>query len=260
MSRLLLKVQLRLLTTDVGGRRSPILTGYSPNWDLGTSWHGEPSLHSGKVLLEDLSELAPGGQGVALIAPLAEEFWGLIETGAKLTMQEGPRIVGHAAVFDVMRPAYLTRETAAFIIQVHQFCHFVQDAARWPREERLRAAHLRLEQLYQTCCALPADIERLWGLDGSSVAPESGRRVALSEVQRAANVASPREATAGLRSEDLPALYLELYDDVRHGLDLWESTAARGAALLTWRSRLDEHWRARALKTLRALRLAFADD
>ncbi len=138
MSRLSFKVRLRLLLT--GGRKGPIFNDYRPSWDLKNTWLGDPILNDGRVLLDDVAEIAPGTEGPAIIEPLAEEFWGAIDLGAVLPMQEGSRIVGYATVVEVTRPEHFTRETAAFVDQAHQFCDFIERASTLPLRARLDAA------------------------------------------------------------------------------------------------------------------------
>jgi hypothetical protein len=123
-------VQLRLLPAEMGGRRGPIFNDYRPSWDLKNTWHGEPTINDGRVILDGNAELARGADGPAIIEPLAEEFWGAVDVGAVLPMQEGPRIVGYATVLEVTRPDYLPREVAAFVAEAHQFCDFVERGRR----------------------------------------------------------------------------------------------------------------------------------
>jgi hypothetical protein len=82
-------VPLRLLTTESGGRKSPIRTDYHPSWDLKNTWHGRPTINDGRVLLDGILELAPGAEGAAIVEPLASEFWGAVDIGAVIPMQEG---------------------------------------------------------------------------------------------------------------------------------------------------------------------------
>lgn len=103
MSRLSLKVRLRLLPTEMGGRKGPIFNDYRPSWDLKNTWLGEPTINDGRVLLDGVSELSPGAEELAIIEPLAEEFWGAVDVGGVLPMQEGSRVVGYATVLEISR-------------------------------------------------------------------------------------------------------------------------------------------------------------
>lgn len=173
MSKLSLKVRLRLLPTEHGGRKAPVFNDYRPSWNLGNTWNGQPTINDGRVLLDGLSELAPGSEGPAFIEPFVDEFWGAVDVGAVLPMQEGARIVGYATVVEVTRPEHFTRETAAFVDQAHQFCDFVKRASTLPLTERLTQARLRLLELYKAGSGLPL-VEPPEGIDAGPNPPRPG--------------------------------------------------------------------------------------
>lgn len=257
MSRFSVKVQLRLVPTELGGRKGAIFNDYRPDWDLKNRWHGEPTLNGGRVLLDSLPELAPGAEGPATIEPLAEEFWGAIEVGAVLPMHEGSRIVGHATVVGVMRPAYLTREAAAFVDQAHQFCDFLERGSSYPLGGRLEAARTRLLELYRAGLALSVveAPEHLEGFDAGPRPPRPDGWAGFDRLERYWEVLDPyvnAKPVASSLSEDL----LEVYFDMRHGLERWKSKASRAAVLGSWRLRLDTHWGDHAVDALRALHRA----
>jgi hypothetical protein len=51
-------------------------------------------------------------------------------------MHEGSRVVGHATVLEVSRPEYFRRKGAAFAVEAHQFCDFVERAATFALADR----------------------------------------------------------------------------------------------------------------------------
>lgn len=258
MSRLSLKVRLRLLPTESGGRERPILNDYRPSWGLGNTWHGEPSFNDGRVLLDGVSELAPGTEGPAIIEPLAGEFWAAVDVGAVLPMHEGRRLVGYATVTAVSLPEHYSRAVAAFVVETHQFCDFIGRASSLRLFERLRHARLRLLALYEAGCMLPS-VEPPEGFDaGPSPAGPPGW-VGFEKFETYWEVFDPyvKDAlVAGSLSDDI----LDVYFDVRRGLDLWQSSAPPAAAIWEWKFGLDSHWGDHAVDALRALHRACRDE
>jgi hypothetical protein len=258
MSRLAFHVRLRLLPTDLGGHKGPIFSDYRPSWDLKNTWHGQPTLNDGRVLLDGIDELAPGAEGPAVIEPLVEAFWGAVDVGAVLPMQEGSRIVGHATVTALTRPEHFTRETAAFADQAYQFCDFIERAPAFPLPERLKAARLRLLELYRAGCALPHVVPPE-GFDAGPNPARPGGWAGFDKLEYYWEVFDPyvdEAPVAGSLSDDL----LDVYFDVRRGLDLWRSKAPRTAAIWEWRFHFDAHWGDHAVDALRALHRACRDS
>lgn len=96
------EAQLTLTPTSAGGRSTPILTDYRPDWHLGTcSASGEPVLTGATVALEDARSIAPGGSGLVRLHPRFSEAWRALQPGAEITMHEGSRMVGQATVLRV---------------------------------------------------------------------------------------------------------------------------------------------------------------
>ncbi len=255
MSRLSFKVRLRLLPT--GGRKGPIFSDYRPSWDLKNTWFGEPTLNDGRVLLDGVAEIALGAEGPAIIEPLAEEFWGAVDVGAVLPMQEGSRIVGYATVVEVTRPEHFTRETAAFVDQTHQFCDFIERASTLPLRARLEATRARLLALYRAGTVLP-HVEPPEGFDAGPNPPRPEGWKGFDNFEVYWEVFDPyvdEAPVAGSLSDDL----LDVYFDVRRGLDLWKSKAPRAAAIWEWRFHFDSHWGDHAVDALRALHRACRD-
>lgn len=258
MARLSLKVRLRLLPTESGGRERPILSDYRPSWGLGNTWHDEPSFNDGRVLLEGSSELTPGAEGAAIIEPLAEEFWFAVDVGAVLPMYEGRRLVGHATVTEVSRPEHYSRAVAAFVVEAHQFCDFIGRASSLDLVERLRHARMRLLALYEAGCMLPT-VEPPEGFDAGPRAETPAGWPGFGKFDSYWEVFDPyvEEAlVAGSLSDDV----LDVYLDIRQGLDLWASSAPPAAAIWEWKFGLESHWGDHAVDALRALHRACRDD
>lgn len=103
---LALGIELRLTTTEEGGRSKPLGVDdnyrslqYRPNWGLpgmtGTEQVGAPVLCFGNF------PLALGDRTRAVIIPLVDlslELWRAVQVGDDLRMFEGPRICGEACV------------------------------------------------------------------------------------------------------------------------------------------------------------------
>jgi hypothetical protein len=91
---------LTMRRTEDGGRKSPIRSGYRPNWwlpgEAGNVWAG------GTVELTESEELAPGGMGTVRIYPFVPEVWSSLQTGSALEMCEGPALIGKGTVTQVV--------------------------------------------------------------------------------------------------------------------------------------------------------------
>lgn len=263
MSGPFFEVTLRLLPTEQGGRQGSISSDHRPSWNLGNTWQGAPVVDDGRVLLEGRDELAPGAEGPARIEPIASERWGRVVPGAVIAMQEGPRVVGHATIREIVaRPAYWSPEVAAFVDQARQLCDFVERAGALALDQRLEGARQRLLALYAAGAMLPRveppdDVE-----DGpAGAAPAGWAGFERFDVYR--EVFDPYEEgapVAGSLSDDL----LGAYGDVRRGLALWDdggttpSDASRLAAIWEWRFHFEIHWGDHAIDALRALHRACA--
>ena len=94
---------MELAPTDRGGRRRPIADGYRASLSFGRRRRDEPVVHDAVVVLEEVAELAPGGSASArawVVSP--EELPRVAEPGAVVTLLEGDRIIGRAAILDVL--------------------------------------------------------------------------------------------------------------------------------------------------------------
>ena len=151
------RARLRLLATEDGGRRGPLLArDYRPTWDLGTTWRGAPCLCDGRVLLDDVP-VAPGGEGLARIEPLVPEHWAEMRPGRCLTMQEGARVVGHATILELVDvPTWWSADVAAFVVEARAFVAFVGEAVTLPLALRLEGLRTHLLRLYAAALRLPS--------------------------------------------------------------------------------------------------------
>jgi hypothetical protein len=100
---LALGLELQLVTTADGGRRTPVLLAeplrYRPNWGLPSMTGAEQA--GAPVLCSSASEIAPGGLARVVIIPLSDHAlprWQQVRDGDQLRMFEGTRICGHATV------------------------------------------------------------------------------------------------------------------------------------------------------------------
>ena len=249
------RVALRLLPTAEGGRQGPIARDYRPNWNLGHLWDGEPTVHSGRVFLDEHAWLHPGEEGVATVEPLAPEFWGGAVPGATFPVQEGSRVIGHARVLAlVSSPDGWSPTTAAFALEARRYLDWIARAPSRSLADRLTGARARLLALYQAACALPvvtpSDDELDTGPD--PVAPAGWRD--LDRYDGYHEVFDPyvaSEPVMGSLSDDL----LDVHADVTRGLHLWER-GAYADAVWHWRLLFETHWGDHAIDALRALHRA----
>lgn len=259
VNRLTLNARVRLLPTELGGKRNPIRGDYRPSWNLGNTWLGSPTLNDGRVLLDDGIELAPGFEAPARIEPLAPEFWGKVQPGAVLPMQEGSRVVGYAVILGIQSvPEHFTPDVASFVAEARQFCDFMRKAPGVPLAKRLAAARQRLLSLYDAGSRLP-HVEPPAGVDAgpNPGAPEGW--IGFDKFETYWEVFDPYVDDApvvGSLSDDL----LDVYFDVRRGLELWDREVPMSAAIWEWRFHFDIHWGDHAIDALRALHRACREE
>jgi len=94
-----LEVRVSYLSTDAGGRKTPVRSGFRPDHDFGLI--GE--LHGAQHEYPEQGWVAPGTSATAflwLIAPDLQK--GRFYPGLKFTVQEGPRVVGNGEVVAVL--------------------------------------------------------------------------------------------------------------------------------------------------------------
>jgi hypothetical protein len=98
------RARLRLLTSQEGGRATPIASGYRSHWTFPPEVHDEG--HDAPLTLEQGPGvwLQPGEDATVRLHPLAPDLWPPLSPGLQLTMQEGARVVGVAEIIEVVAP------------------------------------------------------------------------------------------------------------------------------------------------------------
>jgi hypothetical protein len=94
------RVRLTLVSTQDGGRRGPIASGYRSCWDVSPEG-GQSLLTDAPLLTEDGAWLEPGECATVRLHPLFRENWAGVVPGMVIGMFEGSRRVGLATVLDV---------------------------------------------------------------------------------------------------------------------------------------------------------------
>ena len=100
---MVLRIDLDLFATDVGGRRRPVQDGYRASMSFGRRRRGiEPIVHDAILVLEDVAELAPGYRAIARAwVLLPDELPREVAEGTVFTLLEGDRLVARAEVLGV---------------------------------------------------------------------------------------------------------------------------------------------------------------
>jgi len=95
------RVRLRLLTHEEGGRQRGICSGYFPTW----RWkHLPPGAHEmAAVVIEGHDELGPGDEATVRLYPSRFVEWTL-GPGENLEMCEGGRAVGAGTLIEFCAP------------------------------------------------------------------------------------------------------------------------------------------------------------
>jgi Domain of unknown function (DUF5063) len=139
-----------------------------------------------------------------------------------------------------------------FVDQARQFCEFLQRSDALSLSERLSTARTRLLELYRAGVA-PPQVEASEG-DAAPNPEKPSSWAGFGDFEFYAQVFDPYAEGApvtGSLSDDL----LDVYFDVRRGLDLWDRDE-RAAAIWESRFHFDTHWGAHAIDALRALHRA----
>lgn len=100
-----IRAHIHFLSTEEGGRRNPIFSGYRPPLNFGSRWpSGEPMLNDGIVLLDDREQVLPGEECDVRIRLLRPEIVTVeIEPGLQFDVTEGARkLVGHGVVTELL--------------------------------------------------------------------------------------------------------------------------------------------------------------
>lgn len=245
------KVEVRLLSAEAGGRRSAIYTDYCPDWDVGNSWLGVPTINGGRLFLEDRGELAPGEQCIARIEPVRPELWGRVRVGSMIAAQEGARVVAHARVLEIAdAPDYWSPDVARFVDEANQFCAFVEKAAEHPIDERLAKTRRRLLGLYEAAISLPK--QKPSEGDDADANPPPPPTIDFDKLDFYNTTFDPyadNEVVGCSLADDCG----DIYRDLQAGLALWNDEHSRINAIWHWRFTFDTHWGRHAINALHAL-------
>lgn len=94
---MILLVRVRFLTTEEGGRKTPIASGYRPDWVSDR----KPEYNCAQLLLPQGSpSLQLGAEMGAVLQPLRPELWH-VERDDELKAMEGAKHVASAVVLEV---------------------------------------------------------------------------------------------------------------------------------------------------------------
>ena len=105
-----IEAELTMLSTQDGGRKAPIRSGYRPNWWLPSE--SERVNAGGTIELAHGEELAPGSTGTIRIYPFVPEAWENVGSGTQVDVNEGPDLVGRAVVTQAVRAVAVSAATA----------------------------------------------------------------------------------------------------------------------------------------------------
>ena len=98
-----IEARVALRSTESGGRKRPIASGYRCGFLIGNPFDGGEQQNDAAIYLVDIDELAPGSEAKARLRPAVPGAWTSISVGAALLMCEGPRTIGSATVTAVQR-------------------------------------------------------------------------------------------------------------------------------------------------------------
>ncbi len=140
--------------------------------------------------------------------------------------------------------------------EARRYCTFIEHARELDVATRLALARVHLLRLYQLALALP-DVEPPAAVDAGPSPDRPSGWEGFGQLDGYWEVFDPYEKdalVAGSLSDDL----LDIYADVRRGLELWDRDVPREAAIWEWRSHLEAHWGDHAVDAIRALHRACA--
>ena len=101
IGELQLRVRFRLLTPEEGGRHRGISAGYRASWLLRLEGESPTTVHDAPITAMEPSAIRPGDEAMAVIRPIAREFWSSVASGRNVEMREGPRTVGRGVIVEV---------------------------------------------------------------------------------------------------------------------------------------------------------------
>jgi hypothetical protein len=97
-----IRAELRMKSTEEGGRRRPISSGYRCNcWFGGLTPTGERSYHDAVIHLETTESLEPGSSSLVRLQPAFPDSWSGLTVGSVIDVCEGSRVVGEATVVEL---------------------------------------------------------------------------------------------------------------------------------------------------------------
>lgn len=99
------RAHLRLTSTEDGGRRRGIFSGYRSSWHWGE--HDSRGLeihHDAPLVIDGQSHLEPGGDATVRLYPTHPAYWNDVAPGHEMEMREGGRVVGRATVLERLPP------------------------------------------------------------------------------------------------------------------------------------------------------------
>ncbi len=98
-----IRAELRLLSSDDGGRHFPITYGHHTECAFGTGeGEGERVLDHVVLYVEGGDGVDPGQIGMVRMHPVSAERWAGVNVGTLIEVREGSRIVGEATVTELL--------------------------------------------------------------------------------------------------------------------------------------------------------------
>jgi hypothetical protein len=97
-------VELRLLSTDEGGRNLAIFSGYRPNCWFGL-WNelGTKTYNDVQLTFDTPAAIPPGGHAIVRAQPFQPQLVeDLVKVGMEFDVCEGPTVVAKAIVLEVL--------------------------------------------------------------------------------------------------------------------------------------------------------------
>jgi hypothetical protein len=97
------RAHLLLKSSDAGGRRRPIASGYRCNcWHGALTETGKRAYSDAVVYLEHEESLEPGEGTTVRLQPAFPDLWRDVDAGTAIDVCEGSRVVGEATVIELL--------------------------------------------------------------------------------------------------------------------------------------------------------------
>ena len=98
--------ELQYRTTEEGGRKTPVFTGYRPQVKFAFS----EMQTSGIQTFIDKETVYPGDKVIAEIIVLSTSFFeGSVEVGTSFEFREGSRVIGNGVIIEIRNPLLIKR-------------------------------------------------------------------------------------------------------------------------------------------------------